>query len=587
MRHPPIAVMSFNRPDYLRQVLSSLAAQEGAAIGEREVFLFQDNWRNAHSGRICAEPEEIEACIAVFREIFPAGHVMASPHNIGVAENFFRAETHAFREIGADCGYFFEDDLVLAPHYLATLDRLRDLCGEGGQVGYFACYGNLQASEADQRRNARVLRRLGHLWGFGLFRQHWEEMQPVMADYYGMVLGRDYRGRPSAEILRRYRERGIDVGVSSQDDVKKAVTYHLGRVALNTNLVNARYIGAVGLHMNAAKFEAAGFTRTLLLGHADAIFDLPDAARMEALRQEEAAARQRAIEKEAAAQAAREAAKAEAKAARIAARKAAAASGQAAPAPPSAEAPMAEATPAEVAPAEVAPAGAPMAGAAPADNPAVEQGTEETAADPGRAKLGPPRMAPAELALFQSVLGSGRRRYAEFGLGGSTLLAVRQGFEAVVGVESDRAWLASLLRNEEVAAEVAAGRCELLHGNIGPTGAWGAPADRQQVKPWPRYIATMWEAWDRRGSFPDLVFVDGRFRVACCIAVALLAAARGGCAPLVLLHEVTDRRPQYQRVFDFFHLEEQAGSLCVLSPRQRIPPERMLAALLGHVFDAG
>lgn len=207
MRHPPIAVMSFNRPDYLRQVLASLAAQEGAAIEEREIILFQDNWRNAHSGRVCADAADIEASIAVFREIFPAGQVMLAPDNIGVAENFFRAETHMFREIGADCAYFFEDDLVLEAHYLATLDRLRDgfaaSGASGGRVGYFACYGNLQASEAEQRKNARTLRRLGHNWGFGLFRQHWEEMQPVMADYYSLVLGRDYRGRPSAEILRR------------------------------------------------------------------------------------------------------------------------------------------------------------------------------------------------------------------------------------------------------------------------------------------------------------------------------------------------------------------------------------------------
>lgn len=567
--HAPIAVMSFNRPDYLRQVLSSLAAQQGAAIEERQVILFQDNWRNAQSGRICAEAADIEACIAVFREIFPGGQVMAAPSNLGVAENFFRAETHMFREIGADCAYFFEDDLVLEPNYLATLDRMRAACAESGQVGYFACYGNLQATEADQRKNARVLRRLGHLWGFGLFRRHWEEMQPVMADYYAMVLGRDYRLRPTPEILRHYRSRGIMAGVSSQDDVKKAVTYFLGRVALNTNVVNARYIGAVGLHMNEAKFEAAGFARTVVLGLQDQPFDFPDAARLETLRQEEATARARALEREAAAAAAKAAAAAEKAAARAARTGGAAKAAVAAPAL-SLDAATAEAEPASGAevPDELA------------DGKAPSRGKDEGA-------IGKPRMTPEELALFGRVLGSGRRRYAEFGLGASTLLAVRQGFEAVVGVESDPAWLAAVSRHEEVAAEVAAGRCSLVHGNIGAVGAWGAPADRQEVKPWPRYIAAMWDAWDRRGSSPDLVFVDGRFRVACCVSVALMAAARSGQGPmpLVVMQDINDRRPGYQRVFDYFHLEEQAGSLCVMSPRQRVSPERLLAALLGHIFE--
>ena len=603
MRHPPIAVMSFNRPDYLRQVLASLAAQEGAAIEEREVILFQDNWRNAHSGRVCAEAAEIEACIAVFREIFPAGRVMAAADNIGVAENFFRAETHMFREIGADCAYFFEDDLVLEPNYLATLDRLRDACaasgagagGGVGQVGYFACYGELKASEEDQRKKARALQRLGHLWGFGLFRRHWEEMQPVMADYYAMTLGRDYRDRPGAEILRHYRARGIDVGVSSQDDVKKAVTYFLGRVALNTALVHARYIGAVGLHMNPAKFEASGFTRTVILGLQDATFDFPNAARIEALRQEEAVARAKALVREQ--EAAK--AKAEALAAKKAARGGEGVSGcrRGAAREPFAEParepvaeparePAAERAPEPAAEAARKPAEAPARDAAPAD--AGPAGEQDSAEAPGAAiKIGLPRMSREELALFRQVLGSGRRRYAEFGTGGSTLLAVRQGFEAVVGVESDPAWLASVLRDEEVAAEAAAGRCSLVHGNIGKVGNWGSPVDRDQVKPWPRYVAAMWEAWDRRGSFPDLVLVDGRFRVACCISVALMAAARGGQgpAPLVMIHDVSDRRPGYQRVFDFFHLEEQAGSLCVMSPRQRVSPERMLAGLLGHLFD--
>ncbi|WP_270938253.1 glycosyltransferase family 2 protein, partial [Falsiroseomonas oryzae] len=297
MAHPPIAVMSFNRPDYLRQVLESLAAQ--ADIAQREVFLFQDHWRNEHSGRVLGTAEEVEACIAAFRDIFPRGHVLAAPANLGVAENFHRAETLFFRELKADCGYFFEDDLVLAPRYLATLDALRDATGPTGKVGYFACYGHLQADLAEQARRARLLRRIGHLWGFGLFRSHWEEMQPLMAEYYELVLGRDYKTRPHEEIQRRYRGRGILIGVTSQDDVKKAVTYALGRVGLNTHVASGRYIGAVGLHMNPKKFEASGFARTEWLDLPRVEFDLPDAAGFAALHAEEMQVRARNIEKEA------------------------------------------------------------------------------------------------------------------------------------------------------------------------------------------------------------------------------------------------------------------------------------------------
>ena len=61
------------------------------------------------------------------------------------------------------------------------------------------------------------------------------------------------------------------------------------------------------------------------------------------------------------------------------------------------------------------------------------------AAAPKAGSLRPPRMSSVELALFERVLGAGRRRYAEFGTGGSTLLAVRAPFDMIVGVDSDPA----------------------------------------------------------------------------------------------------------------------------------------------------
>jgi hypothetical protein len=538
--HPPIAVMSFNRPDYLRQVLASIAAQEGVEIEKREVFLFQDGAVNAYSGRVCAEEADIAACIAVFQEIFPNGTVLASPHNLGVCENFLRAEKKFFEAMQAECGYFFEDDLVLAPRYMAVMDGMRQAAARSGQVGYFACYGHLQASAEEQQRNAQLLRRLGHLWGFGLFRQHWLEMQPVMAEYYAMVVGKDYKARPSAEIQKRYRERGILVGVTSQDDVKKAVTYSLGRVALNTQICNARYIGEIGLHSNAQSFARGGFANTVILPMQRLDFIFPDAAAIAAIRADEEEKRRKNIASE-------EARAAEKLAARAAAK---------APPMPAPKLPLVAVPP-------------PQPGMA-------------------TAKLGPPRMSAEERALFESVLASGRRRYAEFGTGGSTLLAVRQGFDMLVGVESDPAWADAVRQDPEVGQAIAAGRASILHGDIGPVGKWGSPVDRAGLHRWPGYIATMWQEWDRRAAFPDLVLVDGRFRVACCLSVALLAAARGGKeAPLLVLHDVSDRRPNYRLVNDFFHLERQAGTLCVYAPRQLVSPEAIMAAFLGRLFEVG
>jgi hypothetical protein len=514
--------MSFNRPDYLRQALTSLATQQDADIGGRDVFLFQDHWFNERSKREKAKARDIDACIEVFREIFPRGQVMAATENLGVAENFLRAETLFFREMKADCAYFLEDDLVLAPRYLGILDGLRDALEGTPEVGYFTAYGHLTATAEDQLRRRKMLRRIGHHWAFGLFRRHWEDMQPLMAEFYELTIGRDYKDRDSREILRRYRERDILVNVSSQDDVKKAVTYALGRVGLNTHLVNARYIGAIGLHMNQALFDEAGYARTVWVDVENPSFDIPDAEGLARLHAEELTWRRQVI------------------------------ADQAKPAAPAA-------------PVSAAPA-----------KPHIKP-----------PQLKGPRMSAEERQLFERILASGRRRYAEFGVGGSTILAARQGFDTLVGVESDAAWAKLVRENEALAPAVAEGRATILHANIGEVGAWGSPVDRTAVRPWPNYIARMWEEWDRRQSFPDLVLVDGRFRVACCLSVALLAAAHRGRhpAPLVILHDVGEERPNYNRVLDFYHVEEAAGTLRVMSPRVLRSPEVILAAMLDRIFE--
>jgi len=66
VRHPiAIAILGYDRPHYLTQVLDSLAPQ----LGELDqVYLFQDGAWNPHSGITKTDPEVIEECCMVFPE---------------------------------------------------------------------------------------------------------------------------------------------------------------------------------------------------------------------------------------------------------------------------------------------------------------------------------------------------------------------------------------------------------------------------------------------------------------------------------------------------------------------------------------
>ena len=157
----PIAIMSFNRPELLRLTLESLARQS-VTIDDRQVHLFQDGPLHATT-----EPDRpYRRCIEVFKRSFPGGHVHELRDNIGVALNFDRAERTAFDDLKADCGLFFEDDLVLQPNYLFALIKLAEFALNEPLVGYAAAYGRHLASQAEQRARASEIVPLGYNWGF-------------------------------------------------------------------------------------------------------------------------------------------------------------------------------------------------------------------------------------------------------------------------------------------------------------------------------------------------------------------------------------------------------------------------------------
>lgn len=213
--------------------------------------------------------------------------------------------------------------------------------------------------------------------------------------------------------------------------------------------------------------------------------------------------------------------------------------------------------------------------------------TQATQAEADRApvSIGAPRMSASELQLLRRVFASGRRRYAEFGTGGSTLLAVEAAFETIVGVESDPAWATAVREHAAVAPHVASGRASILHADLGPVGEWGTPR-RENVALYPRYLGTMWAEWARRAAFPDLVLVDGRFRIACALSVALLAAAQSPAEPpLVLVHDVTSARPQYAPLLQLLDVVEREGSLVLLKPGAGGSPAALMAMMLRHISD--
>ena len=258
---PPVAVLSFNRPQFLGQVLASLKAQGDGALEGREIHLFQDGGVNRYSRIRYARDVDISASVDVFRSHFPSGTVHQSTDNLGICENYRRAERYLFEHLNVEIGYFLEDDLVLSPAYIEMLDRLCAWAATTPNVAYCAAYGDYYLPPAELATRRRELTTLDHHWGFGLFRRHWRKMQQRLEPYYDVVCGNDYSRRDHRQIYSLYAPLEAAPRASSQDAAKAFACDRLGLWRANTVDPFARYIGNIGQHMTPEVFNSMGFDR--------------------------------------------------------------------------------------------------------------------------------------------------------------------------------------------------------------------------------------------------------------------------------------------------------------------------------------
>lgn len=144
----------------------------------------------------------------------------------------------------------------------------------------------------------------------------------------------------------------------------------------------------------------------------------------------------------------------------------------------------------------------------------------------------------------------------EYGSGGSTLLAAESG-AMVVTTETDAKWLVELMgayQERELPGTIIP-----IFADIGPTKAWGRPIDESNIKQWPDYSQRAWRYLDEHQLHPDLILIDGRFRV----ASFLTACANIRKTTLVIFDDYVER--------DYYHsIEELFQPIEIIDNRMAI-----------------
>jgi hypothetical protein len=151
------------------------------------------------------------------------------------------------------------------------------------------------------------------------------------------------------------------------------------------------------------------------------------------------------------------------------------------------------------------------------------------------------------------------RFFLEFGAGGSTVVALDFGVPRIISIESDPAWVEKLKEHPAIYEGISAGRLSLRYVNIGEVKEWGRPANPADNAKWPAYYEGIWSELKQT---PDVILVDGGFRVECA-----RAAARNISSSTVLLMHDYWSRPSYHKIENDFECIESVGDLAVFRKR--------------------
>ena len=174
----------------------------------------------------------------------------------------------------------------------------------------------------------------------------------------------------------------------------------------------------------------------------------------------------------------------------------------------------------------------------------------------------PPSLFAGDDALF--VERAARARvYGEYGCGASTIWVATNSSALIQSVDTSAERIDHVRRSTVDAARPP----RLTHVDLGPLGKWGRPLDYAARQRIPSYLEAPWQ-----GEPPDLVLIDGRFRVACFLHSLLVAAPGTG-----LLFDDYANRAHYHLVEEFCPPLERCGRQALFEVPASLPRERITA----------
>ena len=175
-----------------------------------------------------------------------------------------------------------------------------------------------------------------------------------------------------------------------------------------------------------------------------------------------------------------------------------------------------------------------------------------------------PHLKPSEQKLFKNHLKKSRC-YFEYGIGGSTVQAYKLSNIPIYGIETCLKWIEKVEKNIKDKKRY---KCQFI--DIGPTGSWGKPLTEEKKNNWTDYPTAIFNM-DFKIP-PDLILIDGRFRVACVLS-AIKYIQQNNINATLLLHDCL--RKEYRPINKYIKRVNQHQELLAFKPKKNINIEEL------------
>jgi len=185
-----------------------------------------------------------------------------------------------------------------------------------------------------------------------------------------------------------------------------------------------------------------------------------------------------------------------------------------------------------------------------------------------------PCMEQAGILLLEAQLKK-TAVFLEYGAGGSTIFAAELGVKNIHSVESDKTFLDAV--QMKVSSCYPATKVHGHFVNIGKTKEWGHPVNANQAQRWPLYCTAPWRTLLEKDQLPDLILIDGRFRVACFLASVLLAKT----GTVILFDDYNDR-PHYHVVEKHLRPSKTVGRMAEFIVEPMLSNSLLLLDLIAY-----